>query len=152
MRHLMRNANEDVLFIDCYLFCTHPLGLGGPIGREGGGISRLFKSNLSYSMIYNTKTNIKITHNKLHYYLIIHRGMVQAWVGHFVTPLKRGYDKSNWWVPSQKPHKKHNYLINTTTMVVKLPTPPAAWIWWIHPDPGAGGLTHTFFEAAAKRF
>jgi hypothetical protein len=35
------------------------------------------------------------------------RGMVQAWVGHFVTPLKCTYNKYDWQVTSQKPHKKH---------------------------------------------
>jgi len=34
-------------------------------------------------------------------------GVVQAWVAHFVTPLKCMYDKYNWGVTSQKPHKKH---------------------------------------------
>ncbi len=33
--------------------------------------------------------------------------MVHAWVGHFVTPLKRRYNESDWWVTSQKPHKMH---------------------------------------------
>jgi len=34
-------------------------------------------------------------------------GMVQAWVGHFVTPLKCTYEEYNWQVMSQNPHKKH---------------------------------------------
>jgi len=34
-------------------------------------------------------------------------GMVQAWVAHFVTPLKCTYDKNDLRVTSQKPHKKH---------------------------------------------
>ena len=34
-------------------------------------------------------------------------GVVQAWVAHFVTPLKCMYDEYNWGVTSQKPHKKH---------------------------------------------
>ena len=34
-------------------------------------------------------------------------GMVQAWVAHFVTPLKCTYNKYDWRVTSQKPHKKH---------------------------------------------
>jgi hypothetical protein len=38
-----------------------------------------------------------------------HQGMVQAWVGHFVTPLKCMYDKYDWQVTSQKPHKKHKH-------------------------------------------
>ena len=33
--------------------------------------------------------------------------MVQAWVAHFVTPLKCTYDKYDWRVTSQKPIKKH---------------------------------------------
>jgi len=33
-------------------------------------------------------------------------GMVQAWVAHFVTPLKCMYDEYDWQVTSQKPHKK----------------------------------------------
>ena len=40
--------------------------------------------------------------------LIVMPGMVQAKVAHFVTPLKRMYDKYDWRVTSQKPHKKHN--------------------------------------------
>jgi len=36
------------------------------------------------------------------------RGMVQAWVAHYVSPLKHSYDKKyNSWVTSQKAHKKH---------------------------------------------
>jgi len=34
-------------------------------------------------------------------------GMVQAWVAHFVTPLKCTYDEYKCRVTSQKPHKKH---------------------------------------------
>ncbi len=34
-------------------------------------------------------------------------GMVQAWVAHFVAPLKCTYDENDWQVMSQKPHKKH---------------------------------------------
>jgi hypothetical protein len=37
----------------------------------------------------------------------IAKGMAQAWVAQFVTPLKCMYDKYNWQVMSQKPHKKH---------------------------------------------
>ena len=33
--------------------------------------------------------------------------MVQAWVAHYVTPLKRRCDKNNSCVTSQKAHKKH---------------------------------------------
>jgi hypothetical protein len=35
------------------------------------------------------------------------RGMVQAWMAHFVTPLKCMYGKYDWQVMSQKPYKKH---------------------------------------------
>ncbi len=38
------------------------------------------------------------------------KGMVQACVGHFVTPLKRRWDASGWEVMSQKPHKKNKSL------------------------------------------
>ncbi len=40
MKHLMQNAKKDFSF-DIYLCHTHPLGLGGPIGSEEGGTSRL---------------------------------------------------------------------------------------------------------------
>ena len=33
--------------------------------------------------------------------------MVQAWVGHFFTPLKCTYNEYDWRVTSQKLHKKH---------------------------------------------
>jgi hypothetical protein len=36
--------------------------------------------------------------------------MVQAWVAYFVTPLKCTYNKYDWQVTSQKPHKKHKSL------------------------------------------
>ena len=36
--------------------------------------------------------------------------MVQTWVAYFVTPLKFTYDKYDWQVTSQKPHKKHKSL------------------------------------------
>ena len=41
----------------------------------------------------------------LPYLVILCQGMVQAWVGHFVTPLKCTYDEYDWRVMSQKPHK-----------------------------------------------
>ena len=41
-------------------------------------------------------------------YLSIYQGMVQAWVAHFVTPLKCRYDEWDWWVMNQKAHNKHN--------------------------------------------
>jgi hypothetical protein len=37
----------------------------------------------------------------------VNEGMVHAWVAHFVTPLKYTYNKYDWRVTSQKPHKKH---------------------------------------------
>jgi hypothetical protein len=43
MNHLEQNANTHVS-LD-YLYCTHPLGMGGPIGREEGETSRLIKYN-----------------------------------------------------------------------------------------------------------
>ena len=80
-------------------------------------------------------------------------GVVQAWVAHFASPLKRRDNESDWWVMSQKAHKIHN-LPNKHhhySMVVKPPTPLAAWIWWIHAAPGVGGLVHTFSVATIKR-
>ena len=53
-------------------------------------------------------------------------GMVQAWVAHFVTPLKCMYDKYDWQVRNHT--KSTNHLTNTITMVVKPLVPPAAWI------------------------
>jgi hypothetical protein len=82
----------------------------------------------------------------------ISAGMVQAWVGHFVTPLKRRSDEFALRVTSQKPHKKHKDLINTITMVMEPPTPPAAWILWIHAAGGAGGLPRIFSNAAIEGF
>ena len=55
-------------------------------------------------------------------------GMVQAWVAHFVTPLKCTYDKYDWQVMSQKLHKCTNHLTNTITAVVAPLAPPAVWI------------------------
>ena len=37
-------------------------------------------------------------------------------------------------------------------MVMVLPTPPAAWIWWIHAAQGAGRLAHVLSEVDAERF
>ena len=37
------------------------------------------------------------------------RGMVQAWVAHFVTPVKCMHNEYDWRVTSQKPHKKHKH-------------------------------------------
>ncbi len=41
MKHLGQNANTAVFYV--YLYCTHHLGMGGPIGTEEGGTSRLIK-------------------------------------------------------------------------------------------------------------
>ena len=79
-------------------------------------------------------------------------GMVQDWVARNVTPLKCRYNKSDWWVMSQKQHKCTNYLTNTITMVVEPQRLPAAWIWWFHATRGAGGLAHTFSKAAIEGF
>jgi hypothetical protein len=56
------------------------------------------------------------------------KGMVQAWVAHFVTPLKCTHDKYDWRVMNQKPHKSTNHLTNTITMMVKPLAPPVAYI------------------------
>jgi hypothetical protein len=44
MKHLNPNANTHMFSFD-YLYRTHHLGMGGPIGREEGGTSRLIKYN-----------------------------------------------------------------------------------------------------------
>jgi hypothetical protein len=50
-----------------------------------------------------------------------------------------------------KQHKKStNHLPNTITMVVKSPTPPAAWIWQTHAAWGVGGLAHVRSNAAIE--
>jgi len=51
--------------------------------------------------------------------------MVQAWVAHFVTPLKCMYDKYDWRVRVRNHTKSTNRLTNMITMVVK---PFAVWI------------------------
>ncbi len=77
-------------------------------------------------------------------------GMVQAWVGHFVTPLKRREDRFVWWVKNQKPHKKHKDLTNTITMVMEPLVTPAVWIWWTHATWGVGSLAHVRSDAAIE--
>jgi len=37
-------------------------------------------------------------------------------------------------------------------MVMELPTPPAAWFFWIHAAGGAGGLPRFFSNAAIEGF
>jgi len=80
----------------------------------------------------------------------VHVGMVQAWVGPFVTPLKLGgmcpTDKSR----VKKHNKSTNHLTNTITMVVELLAPPAVWIWWTHAARGVGGLAHVHSNAAIE--
>ena len=46
-------------------------------------------------------------YNSVRVHLYDYIGMVQAWVAHFVTPLKCMYGKYDWQVMSQKPYKKH---------------------------------------------
>jgi len=78
-------------------------------------------------------------------------GMVQAWVGHFVTPLKHRHNESDWWVTSQKPHKKHRLPNNHHHYGVgdACPlAPPAAWIWWTYASGGVDGLAHVPSETA----
>ena len=77
--------------------------------------------------------------------------MVQAWVGHFLTPLKYMYHKYDWRVvTSQKTHKKHKQHDKHITMVVEPLAPPAAWIWWTHAAWGVGGLAHDRSDASVE--
>ncbi len=48
--------------------------------------------------------------------------------------------------------QQHKQQTNTTTMVMELLAPPAAWIRWYHAAWVVGGLVHSFFEAAVKGF
>ena len=78
--------------------------------------------------------------------------LVQTWAGHFVTPLKRRYDRTRLTDESQvKNHTKStNRLPNTITMMVEPLAPPAAWIWWIRVVGGVGGPPHIFSNAAVN--
>jgi hypothetical protein len=81
-------------------------------------------------------------------------GMVQAWVAHhFVTPLKCRCYKFDWWVMSQKPHKKHKLPNKHHHHGGEAANPPAgARIWWIHNAWGVGVLALIFSNAAIKGF
>ena len=60
------------------------------------------------------------------------KGIVQAWVAHFVTPLKCRYDEYDGQVTSQKPHKKHKSPNKRNPRGVGAdarPSSPAVWIW-----------------------
>ncbi len=48
--------------------------------------------------------------------------------------------------------QQHKQQTNTTTMVMELLAPLAAWIQWIHAVRGAGGLAHSFSKAAVEGF
>ncbi len=48
--------------------------------------------------------------------------------------------------------QQHKQPTNTTTMAMEPLAPPAAWIQSIHADRGAGGLAHSFSEAAVEEF
>jgi hypothetical protein len=89
-------------------------------------------------------------------------GMVQAWVGHFVSSIilpkvilsyLSTYDER--WQPdktaqkAQTPAQKARQHDNNITIVEPF-APPAVWIWWIHAAGGAGGLPHDFSVAAIK--
>jgi hypothetical protein len=50
--------------------------------------------------------------------------MVQTWGRTLCNTSKIRYDESDWWVTSQKPHKKHKDLTNTIAMVMDPSTPP----------------------------
>ena len=78
-------------------------------------------------------------------------GMVQAWVAHIVSSLKRRHDKSDWWVTSQKLHKNIIYLINIAAMLLELLAPLATWIWWTHAAWGVGGLAHVLLWGLRQR-
>ena len=78
-------------------------------------------------------------------------GMVQAWVGHFVAPLKRVgrtclTDKSR----VKNYTKNTDHLTNTITMVVEPFAPPAVWIWWTHATWGVGGFVQVCSDAAVE--
>ncbi len=79
-------------------------------------------------------------------------GMVQAWVGHFVTHLKvilsylSTHDES--WIKNRI--KSTNNMTNNITMVVEPLTPPAVWIWWTHATQGVGNLEHVCSDAALE--
>ena len=83
--------------------------------------------------------------------------MVQAWVGHFVTPITIPYGYSLvlvyiWRVTTTRrdQNTQHKDLKNTITMVVEPPTPQAVWIWWTHAAWGVGGLAHGFSKDAIE--
>ncbi len=46
--------------------------------------------------------------------------------------------------------QQHKKPTNTTTMVMEPLAKTAAWIQWIHTAQGAGGLAHSFSEAAVE--
>ena len=129
-----------------WIFGTMLPGTTRPPWQQSGIMRPIQQMN--YLMIFNG--DILWWEHMLFHMHCISAGMVQAWVGHFVTPLKRRSDKFDWRVKSQKPHKKHKYLTNTITMVMELPTPPAAWFFWIHAAGGAGGLPHIVSNISIK--
>jgi hypothetical protein len=53
---------------------------------------------------------------------------------------------------SQVHPQQHKQPTNTTTMVMELLAPPAAWIQQIHTVQVVGGLAHSFFEVAVEGF
>jgi len=108
----------------------HPWCSAFSTGRNPTSVAdrKAFRSNLTgilcmymcrsfppYSRNYHLKLSLenphKIAKKDGHLHKIAKKrwcqGMVQAWVGHFVTPLKCTYDEYNWRVMSQKTNKKH---------------------------------------------
>ena len=63
--------------------------------------------------------------------------MVQAWVGHFLTPLKCTYNEYDWRVTSQKPHKKSLWWWSRSPLQIQ----------WTHAAWGVGGLAHDRSDA-----
>ncbi len=72
--------------------------------------------------------------------------MVQAWVAHFVTPLKCTYDEYNWQVTSQKLHKKRKQHDKQHHHGVGVAHPSSG----VHAAWGVGGLAYVCSKAAVK--
>jgi hypothetical protein len=90
------------------------------------------------------KNAIGVVHANVDQNVTPHNPSLGLFLYHFFT--------YNGLVMSRVHPQQHKQPTNTTTMVMELLAPPAVWIQWNHAARAAGGLAHSFFEAAVEEF
>jgi hypothetical protein len=149
---------DESLSSCCWSRLTSLLKLPGITGGSRGGYQRcgkdveaVYPCKMTPTLLSNTCrcSTIFIWCGCADGWVLI-AGMVQAWVAHFVTPLKCMRTSATGKSRVKNHTKIKNHLPNTITMVVEPLSPPAPWIWRTHATWGVGGLSHVRSKAAVE--